>query len=139
MRFARDEDESIEVQMAPLVDIVFLLLVFFMCSVSFVTEESELKISLPAVAAAVAAEELPDEVLIHVRRGGRVLVNEKEYDSAESKELPELRDMLSRLASVFKDQNVIIQADDRAMHGRVVDVLNACVASGVVNISFYMP
>ena len=122
-----------------MVDIVFLLLVFFMVSASFIVEESELKINLPATQAAVSAEEVPDEVLIHVMSDGGVSVNDREYDSPGSIELPQLRAMLRKLGSVFTDQNVIIQADGAATHGRVVDVLNACVASDITNISFYMP
>lgn len=131
--------QKVEFQMAPMVDIVFLLLIFFMVTASFVIEESELKISLPATEAAESPEELPDEVIIQVMWDGGVAVNQTEYDSPGSKELPELRAMLTKLASIFAGQNVIIQADGSASHGRVVDVLNACVASGVMNISFYNP
>ncbi len=140
MQFGRDRNgEKIEIQMAPMVDIVFLLLVFFMVTASFVVEESQLKISLPVVKASVSAEELPDEVVIHIMSDGGIAVNEREYDFPGSKELPELRAVLSKLASIFSNQNVIIEADGRVSHGRVVDVLNACAASGVTNISFYMP
>ncbi len=140
MQFRRDENGGkVEIQMAPMVDIVFLLLVFFMVTASFITEESQIKISLPVTAAAASADELPDEVIIFVMSDGGIAVNDREYDSPDSKELPELQGMLSKLASFFTDQNVIIQADGTVPHGRVVDVLNACVASGVQNISFYMP
>jgi len=140
MQFNRNGNgRKVEFQMAPMVDIVFLLLIFFMVTASFVIEESQLKINLPATEAAVAAEELPDQVLIHIRSDGGVAVNEREMDSPGSRELPELRTMLTDLISIFTDQNVIIQADGSASHGRVVDVLNACVASGITNISFYMP
>ena len=140
MQFNRNGNgRKVEFQMAPMVDIVFLLLIFFMVTASFVIEESQLKINLPATEAPVAAEELPDQVLIHIRSDGGVAVNEREMDSPGSRELPELRTMLTDLISIFTDQNVIIQADGRASHGRVVDVLNACVASGITNISFYMP
>lgn len=139
MQFGRDRNGGkIEIQMAPMVDIVFLLLVFFMVTASFIVEESELKISLPVVKAAVSAEELPDEVVIHIMSDGGIAVNEREYDSSGSKELPELRAVLSKLASIFSDQNVIIEADGHVSHGRVVDILNACVASGITNISFYL-
>ncbi len=140
MQFNREGGgETVEIQMAPMVDIVFLLLVFFMVTASFIIEESEIKISLPATASAVSAEELPDEVIIYIMSDGGVAVNDREYDSRESEDLPELRGMLGRLSSIFKDQNVIIQADGGVYHGRVVQVLNACVASGITNISFYMP
>ena len=140
MRFKRDENgEEPEFQMAPMVDIVFLLLVFFMVTASFIIEESELKISLPVTESAVISDELPDEVIIYVMRDGGVAVNGMEYDSPGSKDLPELRDMLGKLSSVFSDQTVIMQADGGVRHGRVVDILNVCVSSGVTNVSFYMP
>lgn len=137
MRFARETEEKIVFQVAPMVDIVFLLLVFFMVSTTFRPEESELKVNLPVAGmASVSAAELED-VIIYIMSDGGVAVNQQEYDSPTSKELPQLRTMLRKLSSVFRDQAVIIQTDKDVPLGRVVDVLNACAASGIKNISFY--
>ena len=138
MRIRREADtEKAEMNTAPMIDVVFQLLIFFMVAASFRAEESNLKVSLPAAGApAVQAAEL-EEVEIFVASSGAITVNQQEYDSAKSKNLPELKVMLTNLADLFKDQAVVIRADENAVHGRVVDVLNACAGARIKNISFF--
>ncbi len=138
MRFPRGAEEKPELQLAPMVDIIFQLIIFFMCATTFNPAETEMKVNLPVEAAATTQVAIPDEVIIEILNDGGIVVNDREYDSPSSKDLPTLRDMLTRLVDVFgKEQAVIIQPGDGVKHGRVVDVLSACAASRVSNISFY--
>jgi len=138
MRFVKKLDIKTEFQVAPLVDVVFLLIIFFISTASFRLEESQLKVRLPGVGiSSVSASEFED-VIISIKSNGTVMVNQQEYDSPTSNDLKQLRTMLKKLSSIFPDQGVIIRADAGALHGRVVDVLNACAASGIKNISFYL-
>lgn len=142
MRVKKSGDSGkVDVPMAPMIDVVFQLLIFFMCAASFNVEESEMKVNVPPPSGppVETSEKLPDRVEIIVMRDGGVSVKGREYDSPSSKDLPDLRSMLARLLSVFKDQVVIINADTRVRHEKVVDVLNACAAAGVKNISFEIP
>jgi len=131
--------EKLEIPMAPMIDVVFLLLIFFMVSASFKIMESEIGVNLPVAAAVEQDAKIPDEVIIDVLSDGAIFVNEQEYDSSESKDLLQLRTMLSRLREIFKDQAVIIRGQEEVPHGRVVDVLNTCAAAEIERISFFAP
>jgi len=140
MRFGRGKnEESPEFQMAPMIDVVFLLLIFFLCASHFQMEESELKANLPVSSIKVSSEDLPDDVVIDIDAQGRVTINKSEYDSAASKELSQLRGLLITLKQLYEDQGVVIAAESNTRHERIVDVLNACASCEIKNISFYPP
>ena len=134
-----NRQEKPEIPMAPMIDVVFLLLIFFMVSASFKIMESEICVNLPVAAAVEPDAKIPDEVIIDILSDGAVFVNEQEYDSSKSKDLPQLRTMLYRLREVFKNQSVIIRGQKEVPHGRVVDVLNVCAAAEIGRISFFAP
>ena len=129
------QEEEPEFQMSPMIDIIFQLIIFFMCATSFQVLESELKLDLPAISTK-QTESKVENVVIVITREGRVLVENKEFGSPKDRELLQLIGMLSRLKKFFKDQPVIIEADKEVKHQRVVDVLNACAAAEISNISF---
>lgn len=117
------------IQMAPLIDIVFLTLVFFMTLSIFGQLESELNISVPKAKESTDTVRSAGEIIINVDKEGRVVVNQKTLDPAG------LRSMLARLSSLFPNQSVIIRADKNAYHKHVVDVLDACAGANIWNIS----
>lgn len=140
MRFPQVAADKPELQLAPMVDIIFQLIIFFMAATTFHPMETEIKVSLPIEAVVTTQATIPDEVVIEILSDESIIVNEREFDSVASKDLPALVEMLERLVAVFgKEQAVIIQPEDGVRHGRVVDVLNACAISGISNISFYVP
>lgn len=140
MRFGRENNEETpEFQMAPMIDVVFLLLIFFLCASHFQMEESELKANLPVSTIKVPSEDLPDDVVIDIDAAGRITINKTEYDSAASKELSQLRGLLLTLKELYQDQGVVIAAESNTRHERIVDVLNACAGCEIKNISFYPP
>ena len=140
MRFGRGKnEEGPEFQMAPMIDVVFLLLIFFLCASHFQMEESELKANLPVSSIKVPSEDLPDDVVIDIDAAGQVTINRAEYDSFKSKDLPQLRGLLITLKQLYEDQGVVIAAEANTRHGRIVDVLNACASCKIKNISFYPP
>lgn len=138
MRFLKAESDEPGFQMAPMVDIVFQLLIFFMCASSFFGSEAQLNINLPTVTT-VAPTKVAEDVIINILSDGSVTVNEKQYDSSESKDLPELVAMLTSLTETFETQPVIIYADWDVSHERVINVLNACAAAKVKSVSFLVP
>lgn len=138
MRFLKAASEEPGFQMAPMIDIVFQLLIFFMCASSFFSIEAQLNINLPTVTT-TAPTKIAEEVIINILSDGSVTVNEKQYDTPQSKDLPELVAMLTSLAETFESQPVIIFADWDVSHERVVNVLNACVAAKIKSVSFLVP
>ncbi len=134
------EDEEPELSISPLIDMTFLLLIYFICTCSLVTPEADLGIRLPGMVAQATTVDMPDEQIIEVKENGQVFLNDKEFDSASSQELPELVNLLKRykLASeASKNQALVtIWADDKTPHQRVVDVMNACAAAKIKDVSF---
>ena len=118
------------IQMAPLIDIVFLTLVFFMTISVFNQMESELNINLPKTKVAAESNRSPGDIIINVTKDGRFIVNQKELDEIA------LEDMLKRVAELFPNQQVIIRADEETFHKFVVQALDACAQANIWDISF---
>ncbi|MFC1808169.1 ExbD/TolR family protein [Candidatus Omnitrophota bacterium] len=131
-RFAISEYEKQKpiVQMAPLIDIVFLTLIFFMTLSIFTQLESELSISVPKAKESKEALRSPGEVIINIDKDGKVVVNQKRLGYSE------LEEMLKKISSLFPNQPIIIRADEKTYHKFVVNVLDACAAADIWNISF---
>ncbi len=118
------------IQIAPLIDIVFITLVFFMTLLVFQQMETELSISVPKAEESKEAMRSPGEIIINVDREGGFIVNQRHLDAKE------LRNMLRRISSLYPNQPVIIRADKKTYHESVVKVLNACASANIWNISF---
>ena len=124
------QDEGEPVPMAPLIDIVFLTLVFFMVTTVYSTLESELDIQLPTASTAQLDERMQGEIYINLRADGRIVINEREV------QLNELQEVLYRVAEYFPGGSIIIRGDRDAMLGRAVAVLDACRKADIQNVSF---
>ena len=118
------------VELTPLIDVVFLLLIFFMVSTTF-QRETELSVQLPEATAPERDEqEQPIEIVIN-RRGeyfidGRELVNNQ---------LSTLIAALARLTSGRKNTPLVIRADSRTPHQAVVTVMDAARQLGLLRLS----
>jgi len=123
-----------------LIDMVFLLLVYFMATASLVKSEGDLGIRLPGVIRQAVALDMPDEQIIEVRGTGRVFLNGREFGDPASRELSGLAQTLVRyrLASEAARSKplITIWADDESTHQRVIDVLDACAQAGIENVTF---
>lgn len=123
-----------------LIDMVFLLLVYFMATCSLVKSEGDLGIKLPGMVRQAVAVEMPDEQMIEVRADNGVVLNGTAFGDLQARELPELVAVLQRyrLASAAAGHKALITvaAEDKARHQRVIDVLDACAAAGIEHITF---
>lgn len=132
--------EEPEINIASLIDLVFLLLVYFMVAASLQKSEADLSIRLPGMVAQQESVEMPDEQIIEVRETGHVILNEQQYDSPDSRELPNLVNMLTRYRLSSQSAKIpaliTIMADDGTRHQRVIDVMNACAEAGIKNVTF---
>ena len=132
------EDGDVGFQIAPMVDVVFVLLLFFMASAGSQVIETELNISLPSGRAASSQPEVPSTpIIIDILPDGKVQMNNRAYDTPTNKELPELRAWLKDTIAKFGDKDpVILRPDPATKHERIMDVLNAASVSGVTKLSF---
>ena len=115
-------------RIAPLVDIVFLLLVFFLVATTFYDDERDLAISLSV--AKEGAERASDHVtVINVREGGEILIH------GRTVALEGLLATLKDLGTSSAPPAVVIRCDAQASHDAFVRVLEACHESGVRDVS----
>ena len=140
MKLPIPDQQEPELDIAPLIDMTFLLLIYFICTCSLISPEADLGIRLPGMVAQAASVEMPDEQMVEVRANGQVFLNDREFDSASDAQLPELVATLrqyraSSLASGNRPM-ITIWADDEAEHQRVVDVMNACAAAKIKDVTF---
>ncbi len=138
MLVARAEDE--EFQMAPLIDCVFLLLIYFMVTTSLLRLETDLGFSLPGQVQQGLRLLMPDEQIIEVKANGDVSLNNQVFDGREDRAMGALQGTLQRFRESAQltglQAMVTIQADDGSVHQRLIDVMNACAGAGITNISF---
>lgn len=117
-------------QLAPMIDIIFNLLAFFIAAQIFSQWESEISVQLPSAETASIPQRLPGEVIINITKDGTVVVNKQQLDDAG------LRAMLYRLTKLFEGQPVLIRADRETQYQHIIKVLDLCRATTIWNISF---
>lgn len=132
-----NEDGDVGFQIAPMVDVVFVLLLFFMASAGSQVIAKELSINLPSGRASAKPGPPPTPFIIDISPQGVVSSSDKVYDTPTSKDLPLLREQLRGNIDRFGDKDpVIIRPDPQTKQERIIDVLNAAAAAGVKNLTF---
>ena len=117
-------------QLAPMIDILLLLLSFFIISYQFTRSETELKVSVPTAQEGAEPERQRGEIIINVLTDGTLRVEGTTVD------LSQLHDKLSAIAKQFKNQPVRIRGDGKVAYQRIVEVIDTCQKAGIWNISF---
>ncbi|MES2507209.1 MAG: biopolymer transporter ExbD [Verrucomicrobiota bacterium] len=129
-------------QIAPMIDVVFVIMLFFMVMAGAVKVERELKTQLPGLGTPALSDETtpPDEIMVTVEESGAVTLNEEEFDSPTDKALPNFTNTLFRLKQEADHRNakvmVTIQAEEQARYERVIDVLNSMAKAQIGNVTF---
>ena len=112
-----------------MLDVIFLLLCFFVTASVFSQWESEISISLPSASSSETPSRLPGEVILNVARDGSVTVNAKKLT------LSDLGERLRKVADFYPGQPVVIRADRETSYDSLVKVLDTCRTAGVWNFS----
>lgn len=132
--------EKVGLQIAPLIDVVFLLLIYFMVSAQLKRPEADLGLSLPGSVAVTTQLVMPDEQIIVIDAAGKIRLNNQVFSGDDTTQLAQLKNILIRykVASDRVGQRavVIIDAHDDSIHERVIDILNLCAAAKIEQISF---
>ena len=140
MQVRRRDVQIVEMQMGPMIDLVFLLLVFLMVTAKPVKPESDVSLGLPGTVAAEEAIELPDEQRIRVEDDGSIVLNDSVLAAPADTELAGLVATLARFkesADANKaDALVTLDAADGTNQQRIVDVLNACAKADITGVTF---
>ena len=112
-----------------MLDVIFLLLCFFVTASVFSQWESEISISLPSASTSETPSRLPGEVILNVARDGSVTVNARKLT------LSDLGERLRKVADFYPGQPVVIRADRETSYDALVKVLDTCRVAGVWNFS----
>ena len=117
-------------QIAPMVDIVFLLLIFFLVTWNFSRSETELDVKVPKAREGKETRRAVGEVILNVKSNGTVVMNRRQMNAAE------LQDTLQNIASLYPDQAVILRGDESTDYRHVVEVLDTCRRANIWNVAF---
>jgi len=122
MAFLRKKPEDPKVELTPMVDVVFLLLIFFMISTTFI-ETPGISIKLPQSSAKTLLQK-PEEIKIYLSREGDIVFREQEMSVGE------LRSLLLSYRGKAADMTFLLLADRDSRHGKVVQVMDLAREAG---------
>ena len=130
MNFRRNSrSHAPAVQMSSLMDVIFLLLCFFVTSSVFSQWETEVAIALPTAKSATVPGRMPGEIILNLSKVGDVSVNGNKLS------LGEVTERLTRIAKLYPGQPVVIRADKDASYDKLMGEIDACRAADVWNFS----
>lgn len=118
------------IQLAPLVDVLLLLLIFFLLTWNAARNENELDVKVPKASAAQEKVAPIGDVVVNVKTDGTVVVNRRTLGEAE------LTELLRGLVQLNPEQAVVIRGDETGAYKNVVGVLNICTEAGITNVAF---
>ncbi|MEI8292466.1 MAG: biopolymer transporter ExbD [bacterium] len=117
-------------QIAPLVDILLFLVIFFLITWNFSRSETELDIKVPTASEGQETRRMAAKVIVNIKPDGSVVMNRRSMDSAQ------LLEALKKIVALYPDQAVILRADESTDYRYVVGVLDACRQANILNIAF---
>ena len=118
------------IQLAPLVDVLLLLLIFFLLTWNAARNENELDVKVPKASAAQDKSAPVGDVIVNVKTDGQVVVNRRSLSDSD------LTTLLKGLVALNPDQAVVIRGDEAGAYKNIVNVLNVCSLAGVTNVAF---
>ena len=133
-------EQEPELDISPLIDVAFLLLIYFLVTTTLQKSEADLSLVLPGVTKEDSREVKIDQMLVKIDAAGVVMVNEEVSDSdPNDRDLPNLTERLSRYSAsaivANTETQVIIDCDQEAVGQRFIDVLNVCAKAEIKNVS----
>lgn len=132
MKFRSRRRRAPELNLTSLIDVVFLLLLFFMVSATF-EKLGRLQVELPRAEPNAEQEQQPDRVTVKVDVDGQLFVNDQELVNTD---IETVKRALIGIAGERRDLPVVISADGRAPHQAVVTVMDAASQVGLARVSF---
>lgn len=121
--------EEPSLNLASMLDIVMLLLMFFVLGTQFKEDEKEYAVQLPLVSDAKAISGQPDEIVVNVSQNGAITINGQAYSANE------LEQYLLSARQRFPGQGVVIRGDSQVPYQYVMDALAAARRAGIRNLS----
>lgn len=132
MKFRRQSEppQAFGFMIAPMVDILLVVLVFFIVTWNFALAENELDVRVPSATKANEPQPYVGQVVINVKSDGSIVVNR------QPKTGEELLDQLKKLSQLYPDQAVIVRGDEAVDYKHIVEVLDICRQADIWNVAF---
>ena len=122
---ARQVDQELSLELTPLIDMVFLLLIFFLVATTFHQEEREMQIALPVATSAGPISALLQELVINVDEEGHIILGGRRVEPQS------LRSMIAEAVELNPQQKVTVRGDRRTAYANIVTVLDICKGAGI--------
>ncbi len=133
-RIKRRSGNSLILELTPLIDVVFLLLIFFLVATTFEDVNSSIKIDLPT--STVKSTKPVNELQVIVTKNKEYFVSYKDKGKSKREKVDpkELKEVLAQKLNESEDKNVIISADKSVSHGIIVDTMTAAKEAGAISL-----
>ena len=118
-----------QLALTSMLDVIFLLLCFFVTTSVFSQWENEISIKLPSATTSDEPDRLPGEIIVNLSKSGKISVNGKLLA------LPDLKTRLARISKFYPGQPVIIRADKDVRYEALVELIDTCRSADVWNFS----
>jgi len=122
--------ENLGIAIAPMVDVVFLLLIFFLLTWNYAQQELELAVTVPEANEGQQGRRAAGDVIVNLYSDGTIVVNRRTMS------LEELRETLSDLVKLYPEQAVLFRTDEKSLGKDIVSVLDTFSAAKINNIAF---
>ncbi|UCC29930.1 MAG: biopolymer transporter ExbD [Phycisphaerales bacterium] len=122
---ANQQKAGISIEMTPMIDMVFLLLIFFLVATTFHQTEREMQIALPVASSSAPISAILQELIVNVDVEGRIIVGGRRIDPDR------LQSMVSEAVAVNPQQKVTVRGDRRTAYANIVTVLDICKGAGI--------
>ncbi len=124
-------DERVDINLTPLIDVVFLLLIFFMVSTTF-DRHANLKVELPEASAKKEPQQQQEPVVLSIDAKGNYFINDRQVVNTQ---LDTLKSALQKTVGDSKDVSLVLRADARTPHQSVVRAMDAASQLGLTRLS----
>ncbi len=122
---SKEAAEGVVIELTPMIDMVFLLLVFFLVATSFHQTEREMQIALPFASSATPITAILQEIVVNIDADGKIVVGGRRLE-------PEaLRSMVADATAANPEQKVTLRGDKNTAYANIVAVLDICKSAGI--------
>jgi biopolymer transport protein ExbD len=130
MKISRRPVDEVSFQLAPMIDMTFLLLIFFMVTTKITKEKKKLEINLPVATAAVTPEDLSGRDILNLDDKGRIYVGDRQM------EMKELKAYLRQRLIDVPPLRIYVRADATTPAKEIKAVMRACAEAGAIEVIF---
>lgn len=122
-------DDEPTLNLTPMVDVLFLLIIFFMAGTKFIDAEGKIPLQVPTVGNRDTLSSAPEPKVVSVYQDGQITLGPAEVTPEQ------LTSKLVVARSQYKELGVLIRGDKSATHGRMTEVYNACRQAGIAELA----